>query len=212
MKVSVIIPFHNAFSFLEKSVSSASNQDETGELILIDDHSTDNSLDLVKKLQQKDDRIIILQNNSNISGAAISRNVGVHHASHDYIAFLDADDYYLPERFTSDVLLFLNNPDDSAGGFREIHRADHRGLWYVPSRAGNLRCGGHQKGDGYQYRQPGGKQRVQHSQCSGRGFYDPAHPHTGRVFPQRFGDRLPGNDIHQHAPLVHDAKILHRDP
>lgn len=114
MKVSVIIPFHNAFSFLEKSVSSALNQDETGELILIDDHSTDNSLDLVKKLQQKDDRIIILQNNSNISGAAISRNVGVHHASHDYIAFLDADDYYLPERFTSDVLLFLNNPDIDA--------------------------------------------------------------------------------------------------
>lgn len=114
MKVSVIIPFHNAFSFLEKSVSSALNQDETGELILIDDHSTDNSLDLVEKLQQKDDRIIILQNNSNISGAAISRNVGVHHASHDYLAFLDADDYYLPERFTSDVSLFLNNSDIDA--------------------------------------------------------------------------------------------------
>jgi glycosyltransferase involved in cell wall biosynthesis len=113
MKVSVIIPFHNAFSFLEKSVSSALNQDETDELILIDDHSTDNSLELVEKLQQKDDRIIILQNNSNISGAAISRNIGVHHASHDYIAFLDAD-YYLPERFTSDVSLFLNNPDIDA--------------------------------------------------------------------------------------------------
>ena len=114
MKVSVIIPFYNAFSYLERSVSSALNQEETGELILIDDHSTDNSLDLVEKLQQKDDRIIILQNNSNISGAAISRNVGVHHASHDYIAFLDADDYYLPERFTSDVSLFLNNPDIDA--------------------------------------------------------------------------------------------------
>ncbi len=114
MKVSVIIPFHNAFSFLEKSVSSALNQDETGELILIDDHSTDNSLDLVKKLQQKDDRIIILQNTSNVCGAAISRNVGIYHASQDYIAFLDADDYYLPERFRSDVSLFLNNPDIDA--------------------------------------------------------------------------------------------------
>jgi glycosyltransferase involved in cell wall biosynthesis len=114
MKVSVIIPFHNAFSFLEKSVSSALNQDETGELILIDDHSTDNSLDLVKKLQQKDHRIIILQNTSNVCGAAISRNVGIYHASQDYIAFLDADDYYLPERFRSDVSLFLNNPDIDA--------------------------------------------------------------------------------------------------
>jgi glycosyltransferase involved in cell wall biosynthesis len=114
MKVSVIIPFHNAFSFLEKSVSSALNQDETGELILIDDHSTDNSLDLVKKLQQKDDRIIILQNNSNVCGAANSRNLGIHRASQDYIAFLDADDYYLPERFRSDVSLFLNNPDIDA--------------------------------------------------------------------------------------------------
>ena len=114
MKVSVIIPFHNAFSFLEKSVSSALNQDETGELILIDDHSTDNSLDLVKKLQQKDDRIIILQNTSNVCGAANSRNLGIHRASQDYIAFLDADDYYLPERFRSDVSLFLNNPDIDA--------------------------------------------------------------------------------------------------
>ena len=114
MKVSVIIPFHNAFSFLEKSVSSALNQDETGELILIDDHSTDNSLDLVKKLQQKHDRIVILHNTSNVSGAAISRNLGIHHASYDYIAFLDADDYYLPERFRSDVSLFLNNPDIDA--------------------------------------------------------------------------------------------------
>ena len=114
MKVSVIIPFHNAFSFLEKSVSSALNQDETGELILIDDHSTDNSLDLVKKLQQKDDRIIILQNTSNVCGAANSRNLGIHRASQDYIAFLDADDYYLPERFKSDVPLFLNNSDIDA--------------------------------------------------------------------------------------------------
>jgi glycosyltransferase involved in cell wall biosynthesis len=111
MKVSVIIPFHNAFSFLEKSVSSALNQDETGELILIDDHSTDNSLDLVKKLQQKDDRIIILQNTSNVCGAANSRNLGIHRASQDYIAFLDADDYYLPERFKLDVSLFFNNPE-----------------------------------------------------------------------------------------------------
>jgi len=114
MKISVIIPFHNAYSFLEKSISSVLNQEETGELILIDDHSTDNSLDLVQLLQQRDNRIKILQNNANTSGASVSRNLGVYHASHDYIAFLDADDYYLPERFTSDVLLFLNNPDIDA--------------------------------------------------------------------------------------------------
>jgi len=114
MKISVIIPFHNASSFLEKSITSVLNQEETGELILIDDHSTDNSLDLVKKLQQKDDRIIILQNCSNISGASISRNLGVQHASFNCIAFLDADDYFLPDRFKLDVSLFLNNPDIDA--------------------------------------------------------------------------------------------------
>ena len=114
MKVSVIIPFYNASSFLEKSITSVLNQEETGELILIDDHSTDNSLELVKKLQQKDHRIVILQNTSNVSGAAISRNLGIHRASQDYIAFLDGDDYYLPERFKSDVPLFLNNSDIDA--------------------------------------------------------------------------------------------------
>jgi glycosyltransferase involved in cell wall biosynthesis len=114
MKISVIIPFHNAYAFLEKSISSVLNQDETGELILIDDHSTDKSLDLVQQLQQRDNRINIFQNTANISGASISRNLGIQHAKYDYIAFLDADDYYLPERFTSDVSLFLNNPDIDA--------------------------------------------------------------------------------------------------
>jgi len=42
---------------------------------------------------------------------AISRNLRIHRASHDYIAFFDADDYILPERFKSVVSLFLNNPD-----------------------------------------------------------------------------------------------------
>jgi len=111
MKISVIIPFHNACSFLEKSISSALKQEETGEIILIDDHSTDSSYDLVKNLQKEDERIIILQNCSNISGASISRNLGVQHASFNYIAFLDADDYFLPDRFKLDVSLFLNNPD-----------------------------------------------------------------------------------------------------
>lgn len=109
MKVSVIIPFYNAISFLEKSISSALIQDEVGEVILVDDHSIDNSLDLVHRLQQRDSRIKILQNNANISGASVSRNLGVYHADHDYIAFLDADDFYLPERFKTDVSLLLNN-------------------------------------------------------------------------------------------------------
>lgn len=114
MKISVIIPFYNACSFLEKCILSVLDQEEIGELILIDDHSTDNSYDLVKNIQKEDERIIILQNCSNISGASISRNLGVQHASYDYIAFLDADDYYLPDRFTSDVPLLLNSPDVDA--------------------------------------------------------------------------------------------------
>jgi len=114
MKISVIIPFYNAFSFLEKSIFSALNQEETGEVILIDDHSTDFSYDLVKNLQKGDERIMIIQNHSHIKGASISRNLGVQSAKNEYIAFLDADDYFLPDRFKLDVSLFTNNPDIDA--------------------------------------------------------------------------------------------------
>lgn len=108
MKVSVIIPVYNAAPFLDKSIQSALDQKQTGEVLLIDDRSTDDSLKICKRWQGYDSRVKLFINEGT-KGAGAARNVGIQHAIFDYIAFLDADDYYLDGRFDEDELLFKIN-------------------------------------------------------------------------------------------------------
>lgn len=108
MKVSVIIPIYNAAATLERCIYSALLQAETGEVICIDDGSTDHSLEICARLQQQNERIKILKNKSGKKGAGAARNVGIKSSKYDYVAFLDADDYYLEDRFKEDVMLFEN--------------------------------------------------------------------------------------------------------
>ncbi len=110
MKVSVIIPVHNAAPFLDKSIQSALVQKQTGEVLLIDDRSTDDSLEICKRWELKDSRVKVFVNEGT-KGAGAARNVGLRHATCDYIAFLDADDYYLEGRFEDDYNLFVENND-----------------------------------------------------------------------------------------------------
>jgi len=107
MQVSVIIPVFNAAPFLDKSIQSALDQKQTREVILIDDRSTDNSLEICKKWELLDSRVKVFVNEG-IKGAGDARNVGLRHASCEYIAFLDADDYYLEGRFEETEKLFKN--------------------------------------------------------------------------------------------------------
>ncbi len=99
-KVSVIIPVYNAERFLIESVNSAIRLGEVGEVILIEDRSPDNALELCKKLEAENKKVRLLThpNNENL-GAGASRNLGIKNAKFEYIAFLDADDKYLPNRF-----------------------------------------------------------------------------------------------------------------
>ena len=94
--VSIITPIYNSENFLEETVVSILNQSYSNwELLLIDDCSTDNTLALANKYSNKFSNIIVLKNQTN-SGAAVSRNKGITAASGDFIAFLDADDLFLP--------------------------------------------------------------------------------------------------------------------
>jgi glycosyltransferase involved in cell wall biosynthesis len=113
MTVSVIIPVYNAAPFLDKSIKSALDQKQTGEVIIIDDRSTDDSLEICKKWEEKDSRVKVFVNEG-IKGAGAARNIGLRHATCEYIAFLDADDYYLEGRFDEDEHLFEKNQDLSA--------------------------------------------------------------------------------------------------
>jgi glycosyltransferase involved in cell wall biosynthesis len=105
--VTVIIPVYNAESYLRKAVESAVNLVEVGEIILIEDQSPDNALALAVSLEQEFDKVKLFQHpDKKNHGAGASRNLGIQKASCEYIAFLDADDYYLSNRFVKDKLVF----------------------------------------------------------------------------------------------------------
>ena len=93
MKVSIILPTYNrASSYLKEAIDSVINQSYMNwELIVIDNNSTDNTIDLVKSY--KSNKIFIYQINNN-GVIAKSRNLGIEKSSGDYVAFLDSDDFW----------------------------------------------------------------------------------------------------------------------
>ncbi len=110
-QVSVIIPVYNREQFLMQAVESALILEEVGEIILIDDGSSDGSLDLCKKLVEDHGNIILLQHPGGVNyGISASRNLGINNASKEFIAFLDSDDWFLPERFLKDKKIFYEFP------------------------------------------------------------------------------------------------------
>lgn len=107
MKVSVIIPVYNAAKFVERAVNSALEQEETAEVLLVEDRSPDNSLEICIQLASKHDKIKLLRHpDKGNHGAAATRNLGLKHAQFEYIAFLDADDFFLPGRFATAKKMF----------------------------------------------------------------------------------------------------------
>ena len=117
LKISVIIPVYNAAVFLGKAVDSALQFVEIKEILLIEDCSTDNSLEVCKKLAQENSKIKLFQHpDKGNHGAGASRNLGLEKASQDLIAFLDADDYYLPNRFEAEKNLFNNQKIEGVFG------------------------------------------------------------------------------------------------
>jgi glycosyltransferase involved in cell wall biosynthesis len=112
MNISVIIPVYNAEMYVRKAVESALQFEEVKEVILIEDGSPDNALEVCRQLVKEDVRVKLFQHpNGENKGAGASRNVGIENATCEYIAFLDADDYYLPNRFDKDKEIFANTPD-----------------------------------------------------------------------------------------------------
>ena len=112
MFVSVIIPVYNAEKYVREAVESALEQPETGEVILIEDDSPDNSLQVCKELCREYPKLKLLRHRDRKNhGAGASRNLGILAAKHDYIAFLDADDFFLPGRFTVAKRLFESDPE-----------------------------------------------------------------------------------------------------
>ena len=92
-KVSVIMPVYNASKYLDRSINSILNQTyDNLEIIIVDDSSTDNSKDIIKKYASEDNRIRPIYSEIN-QGVSKARNIGLNIFSGDYVLFMDADDY-----------------------------------------------------------------------------------------------------------------------
>jgi len=121
--VSVIIPVLNMRRFLRDAVESVYAQTVPDwELLLVDDGSDDGSLDLALEYVRRDSpRVRVLAPSpSDIHGASAARNRGLRVARGEYIAFLDADDIWLPDKLEHQKKLLAENPD-AAMTFARVH-------------------------------------------------------------------------------------------
>lgn len=110
--LSVIIPVYNCECFIEKAIASVIAQPEVTEIVVVNDGSTDKTGLLLDQLQKEIPILKIFhhQNKWN-KGRSASRNLGIQKAKGNFIAFLDADDYYLENRFSNDFKFFATQPD-----------------------------------------------------------------------------------------------------
>jgi teichuronic acid biosynthesis glycosyltransferase TuaG len=101
--VSVIMPAFNCEQTVIESVRSIQGQQFVDwEAIVIDDHSDDNTPSIIKELSEKDPRIKLIHNAKNM-GVSQARNIGINASRGDYIAFLDSDDKWLPDKLAQQV-------------------------------------------------------------------------------------------------------------
>ena len=105
--VSIIMPSYNTAPYIEETIQSVLNQTYTNwELIIVDDCSTDNTDEVLETI--KDDRIRCFKNEKN-SGAAVSRNKALREAKGQWIAYLDSDDLWMPEKLEKQIEFMEEN-------------------------------------------------------------------------------------------------------
>lgn len=106
MLVSIIIPCYNAIPFISETLDSLLSQTYTNwECIIVDDHSTDNSLEIIKPyIEKQPDKIKLFPNTR--KGACSARNVAFKYSKGDYIQYLDADDLLSPNKIEEQLKLF----------------------------------------------------------------------------------------------------------
>lgn len=112
IKLSIIIPCFNSFHMMNQSLEFFSqNPDESFELIVVDDCSTDESYELLQQYAISANFPMTVVRNSHNCGPGGSRNRGIQEAKGQYISFLDADDFYTDEYF-KEVFPHLNGVND----------------------------------------------------------------------------------------------------
>jgi glycosyltransferase involved in cell wall biosynthesis len=97
-KVSIVVPVYNAVRFLDQAVESLKNQTHKNiEIILVDDHSTDDSISISRIFAKNDKRIKVFQTREKSGGPLRGRELGISKATGDWVTFMDCDDYVEPK-------------------------------------------------------------------------------------------------------------------
>lgn len=137
-EVSIITPLYNSEKTISETIESVINQTFTDwELILIDDCSSDDTMKIAREWQAKDNRILVIERKWN-AGPAVTRNRGIQEARGRYIAFLDADDLWCPQKLTVQIG-FMNKYDCAISytAYQKINYSGHRlGIIKIPNRVG----------------------------------------------------------------------------
>ncbi len=137
MLVTVVIPVFNSEKYIAKTIYSVINQTyEDIEIIVIDDCSTDASLEIVNQLKQENPMIQVIPFEENL-GVAYARNKGIDLAKGQFIAFIDADDIWKPDKLEKQVGFMVENAYDFT--FTSYEYISEEGLYKnktvrVPSR------------------------------------------------------------------------------
>ena len=109
--VSIITPCYNAAKYIEETIKSVLSQTFTNwEWLIIDDCSSDNSAEIIKKFKNNDARIRYFKTPSNTGSPAIPRNIGIEHSRGQYIALLDSDDVWYPSKLEDQLSLMQKMP------------------------------------------------------------------------------------------------------
>lgn len=115
-KISVIVPVYKVEKYIEKCLDSLLCQTYSDiEIICVDDNTPDNSAEICKKYSMKDSRVKLVSKKQN-EGLASARNTGICFASGKYIAFVDSDDWVVPDYLETLYTLLIDNDADIAQG------------------------------------------------------------------------------------------------
>ena len=130
MSVSIITPTFNSERFIAETILSVQAQTyQDWEMLIVDDNSTDKTVEIITSFQEKDSRIKLLKNTTN-RGSAYSRNLALQNAKGKWIAFLDSDDIWHPEKLERQIEFMLkNNYNFSYTNYCEINeKSEETGL------------------------------------------------------------------------------------
>jgi glycosyltransferase involved in cell wall biosynthesis len=201
MQVSVVIPVYNAAAYVRVAVESALAQPQTAEVLLAEDGSPDDSLTVCESLiAEYPERVRLLRHPKGENReAGATRNLGIKNAQYDVIAFLDADDKYLPGRF--DVALKMLTAEPELDGVYEAVGTLTEANARIAKRD-DLRIE-----DMMTLKTHVPPEDLLHAFISGKN--PQGHPHlNGLTLRRRAIDRA--GDFHEHIPLHEDTEFIIR--